>query len=128
VAVIAREGRFLVIRRSRHVVAPHASCLPGGAIEPGESEEEALVREIHEELGAAIRPRRRLWQSITPWDVSLAWWHGDLDPDAMITPNPAEVDAVSWLTPDEMGRLPGLLPSNLAFLNALKSGEIDLEN
>jgi len=126
VAVIVREGRFLVIRRSRHVVAPLAHCFPGGAIEPGESEQDALVREIREELGTAIRPLRRLWQSATPWGVPLAWWLGEMDAGAAIAPNPAEVDSVGWHTPEEMRGLPGLLPSNLAFLDALASGEIDL--
>jgi len=126
VAVIVREGRFLVIRRSRDVVAPQAYCFPGGAIEPGESEQDALVREIREELGTTIRPLGRVWQSITPWGVPLAWWHGELDADAAITPNPAEVDSVGWYTPEEMRGLPALLPSNLAFLDALALGQIDL--
>jgi 8-oxo-dGTP pyrophosphatase MutT (NUDIX family) len=124
VAVIVREGRFLVIRRSRHVVAPSAYCFPGGEIEPGESEEEALVREISEELRVRIRPIRRLWQSITPWDVALTWWHSELDAAQAITPNPAEVESVHWLTPDEMTGLSGLLESNHAFLDALAAGEV----
>jgi (d)CTP diphosphatase len=109
------------------VVAPRAYCFPGGAIEPGESEENALVREICEELGASIRPIRRIWQSVTPWDVALAWWHGELDTAQAITPNPAEVESVHWLTPDQMTGLSGLLESNHDFLDALAAGEIELE-
>lgn len=127
VAVIVREGRFLVICRSRHVVAPGAYCFPGGAIEPGESEEEALVREISEELRVRIRPIRRVWQSITPWDVALAWWGSEFDATQSITPNPAEVESVHWLTPDEMTGLSGLLESNHAFLDALAAGEVELD-
>jgi len=125
-AVIAREEHLLVIRRSREVVAPGAYCFPGGAIEPGESEEEAVSREIREELGVAIQPLGRLWQSITPWGVSLAWWDCELAPDAPIAPNPAEVESVCWCTPDEMARLPGLLQSNREFLDALAEGRITL--
>ncbi len=127
VAVIVRRGRFLVIRRSRHVVAPGAYCFPGGAIEPGESEEDALAREMGEELGATIRPIRRVWQSVTPWDVALVWWHSELDTNQTITPNPAEVESVHWLTPDEMTGLSGLLESNHAFLDALAAGKIELD-
>jgi len=126
VAVITHDGRLLVIRRSRGVEAPLAYCFPGGAIEPGESEPEALVREIREELAVAIRPLRRIWQSVTPWGVALAWWHSQLDPAAAIRPNPDEVDHFCWCTPEEMARLPGLLASNRAFLDALAAGEIDL--
>jgi 8-oxo-dGTP pyrophosphatase MutT (NUDIX family) len=126
VAVIVRHGRILVIRRSRSVVAPGAFCLPGGSIERGESEEEALVREIREELGVTIRPERRLWETRTAWHVDLSWWLSRLDPDAPLVPNPAEVESVHWLTPEEMARLPNLLEGNQRFLVALADGEIDL--
>lgn len=72
VAVVTRADRFLVIRRSAHVVAPGAFCFPGGGIEPGENEEQALVREFLEELNAAIEPVRLLWRSVTPWETQLA--------------------------------------------------------
>jgi 8-oxo-dGTP diphosphatase len=126
VAVVVRHGRILVIRRSRSVVAPRAFCLPGGAIEGGESEKEALVREFREELGATIRPERRLWETMTAWHVYLSWWLSRLDPDARLVPNPAEVESVHWFTPDEMARLPNLLEGNQRFLVALAEGEIDL--
>jgi 8-oxo-dGTP pyrophosphatase MutT (NUDIX family) len=126
VAVVVRRRRLLVVRRSRLVVAPGALCFPGGAIERGESEEEALKREMLEELGVKIRPERRIWQSVTPWRVHLSWWLGHLEPDAELVPNPAEIESVHWLGPDEMARHPHLLESNRHFLEALASGEIDL--
>ena len=126
VAVVVRGGRLLVIRRSRLVVAPRAFCFPGGAIEGEESEEEALVREIREELGVTVLPQRRIWQSVTPWRVHLSWWLSHLPPDARLAPNPAEVESVHWYTPEEMARLPDLLESNRDFLHALASGGVDL--
>ena len=50
-AVIARADRLLVVR---HVAKPW-SFLPGGHVEPGERVEDALVREVDEELGAPAR-------------------------------------------------------------------------
>ncbi len=127
VAIIVREdGRMLVIRRSSSVVAPLTVCFPGGGIEAGESEEEALVREVREELGVTVRPLRRLWQCVTAWKVQLAWWLAELPPEAMLVPNPAEVDSIHWLTPAEMAAMPGLLESNRELLELVQRGEIDL--
>jgi 8-oxo-dGTP diphosphatase len=116
VGVARRDGRLLVIRRSQSVVAPGIYCFPGGGIEPGESEEEALVREFREEVGAAITPVRRVWQCTTAWKVDLAWWLVALPPETVLRPNPAEVESIHWLTPEEMTRLPDLLESNREFL------------
>src|SRR5205823_10191297 len=124
VAVVNRDRQLLVIRRSSQVVAPRALCFPGGGIEPGESEAEALVREIQEELGSAIRPIRRLWQSITPWQVELSWWLADLDPAIVLAPNPAEVESIHWIDPAELLDHPELLASNCEFLRAVVRGEI----
>jgi 8-oxo-dGTP pyrophosphatase MutT (NUDIX family) len=126
VAVVVRHGRILVIRRSRFVIAPRTLCLPGGGIEPGESEADALVREFREELGVTIRPERRVWETMTAWHVYLSWWLSHLDPDAQPVPNPAEVESVHWYTPAEMAGLPDLLEGNQRFLLALDRGEIDL--
>lgn len=52
-AVLVHDSRILVIVRNRH---PGKGCLdlPGGFVDPGESAEEALTRELHEELGIRI--------------------------------------------------------------------------
>lgn len=125
VAIIRRKAKLLVIRRSATVVAPLTYCFPGGGIEPGESEETALVREVREELGVTIRPLRRVWQCVTAWKVDLAWWLADLDALAIPVPNPSEVDSIVWVTPAEMARLPGLLQSNQVFLE--RWGEMGIE-
>jgi 8-oxo-dGTP pyrophosphatase MutT (NUDIX family) len=91
-------------------------CFPGGAIEPGETEQAAIIREMQEELALAARPARRLWESVTPWQVRLAWWLAEIGPSAEPVANPAEVAAIHWLTPAEIRKLPNLLASNLEFL------------
>ena len=126
VAVVVRDDRFLVIRRSRHVVAPGAYCFPGGGIEANESEEQAMVREFREELGALVVPVRRVWRSTTRWHVALAWWLGELSAAVALVPNPEEVASVHWLTAGEMLELAELLESNREFLRAVGEGEIDL--
>jgi 8-oxo-dGTP diphosphatase len=62
--LIAPDGRFLLT--SRPEGKAYAGCweFPGGKVEPGESVEQALRRELHEELGITIGPAQ-------PWQVSL---------------------------------------------------------
>ncbi|MEN9390048.1 MAG: hypothetical protein RLZZ283_148, partial [Candidatus Parcubacteria bacterium] len=54
VAAVIRDesGRVLLCKRSMNKkVAPGAWHMPGGGIDDGESMEQAIVRELYEELG-----------------------------------------------------------------------------
>jgi 8-oxo-dGTP pyrophosphatase MutT (NUDIX family) len=126
VGIVAREARLLVIRRSASVEAPGTYCFPGGAIEAGETEPEALRREFHEELGVPAEPIHRLWQSRTDWNVELAWWLVELPEQEQLHPRPEEVASAQWLNIRQIRRLPGLLSSNQQFLDALQRGEFSL--
>ncbi len=127
VAIVMHGQRMLVIRRSRHVVAPLTYCFPGGGIEDGESEEEALIREFREEIAVTVRPIRRIWENVTPWKVHLAWWLAELEPGEVPIANPAEVESIHWLTSAEMAQHPELLESNREFLELVQTGEIQLQ-
>jgi len=124
VAVIVRDDRLLVICRAACVAAPGAYCFPGGHIEGAETEEEALVREMREELDATVRPIRRVWQSLSQSGVQLYWWFAELDATCMPTPNPSEVESVHWMTPLELAAHPKTLESNRLFLSAICSGTV----
>jgi 8-oxo-dGTP diphosphatase len=58
-AAILRDGRLLLVKRKR---APEAGCwsLPGGKVDFGERVENAVVREIDEEIGVKIALTRAL--------------------------------------------------------------------
>ena len=127
VAVVVREGRLLVIRRSELVAAPGAYCFPGGGIEEGETVDEALRREMREELGVECAPRRTLWANRTLRGVHLTWCEVELDHGCVITPNPAEVAEFGWHSPSAIRELPGVLASNFEFLDALERREFNLE-
>ena len=59
VAVCLRDGRMLVIRRSRSVVAPLTYCFPGGGIEGDETEQQTLLREFREEIDKSIAEKKK---------------------------------------------------------------------
>ena len=48
--VVDDDGRLLLIRRA-HPPAQGLWSIPGGRVEAGESSEEAVIRELHEETG-----------------------------------------------------------------------------
>ena len=127
VAVICREKRFLVIRRSQHVRAPGAYCFPGGGVEAGETEAFALCRELDEELSASIDVVGRLWQCVTPSGIRLGWWQANLQTDSDLRANPAEVASIHWLTSEQVLHLPGLLQTNRQFLAAVANGRVQLQ-
>ncbi len=108
------------------VTAPGRLCLPGGGIEQGESESEALVREMVEELSIDVTPVRRCWRSVTSWGTNLAWWLAELPPDTQPQANPAEVAEVHWMDRHQIRSAKDMLASLPAFINACDRGEIDL--
>lgn len=119
VAVIERDGRLLVIRRAAGVVAPGSWCLPGGAIEAGETPADAIVREVAEEVGLVVRPDREIWRWSRPdGSLRLYWWRAAMkDIGDRTTPSAAEVAECRWVTPAEFRSLEPVLESNRAFLD-----------
>ena len=53
-AEIQREGRFLITQRRPTAILPLLWEFPSGRVEDGESDEEALRREIDERLGVEV--------------------------------------------------------------------------
>ena len=64
-AVIERDGLVLACRRRADRSAGGLWEFPGGKIEPGETAEQALRREIAEELGVEIRVVGELTADVT---------------------------------------------------------------
>ncbi|MET7716061.1 (deoxy)nucleoside triphosphate pyrophosphohydrolase [Streptomyces sp. NPDC005407] len=103
-------GRLLAARRSAPEELVGRWELPGGKLEPGESPEQALVRELREELGVETEPLARIpgeWV-LKPGYVLQVWTarliSGQPQPledhDALRWLAPHETDAVDWLDQD----------------------------
>ncbi|MFJ9056657.1 (deoxy)nucleoside triphosphate pyrophosphohydrolase [Streptomyces sp. NPDC102409] len=95
-------GRLLAARRSAPPELAGRWELPGGKQEPGESGEQALVRELREELGVETEPLERIpgeWP-LKPGYVLQVWTVRLLSGE----PAPLEDhDELRWLAPDETG-------------------------
>lgn len=118
-AAIVRDGRVLAARRTFPAEAAGRWEFPGGKVEPGETPEAALVREVSEELGCAIAVRRWL-----PGEVVISDRHVLTIAVAELLsgePVPAEHDAVRWLGPDDLDSVDWLEPDR-PFLAHLRLG------
>jgi len=62
-SIVLREGLVLVARRERSGPLGGLWEFPGGKVEEGESEAEALEREFLEEFGAKAKAERRLGET-----------------------------------------------------------------
>ncbi|MCA9192426.1 MAG: NUDIX domain-containing protein [Planctomycetales bacterium] len=126
VAVVFQDGEFLVIRRSAFVRAPNLLCFTGGTIESGETPQQAIVREMREELNVESTARELIWQSTTQWGTRLEWLVVDLAPGATPVPNPREVAECMWIHPSRLLVHPDLLGSVPDFFVAWANGEFTL--
>ena len=70
-----REGRFLLTSRPEGKVYAGYWEFPGGKFEPGENVEQALRRELHEELGISIGAVHPWQQEIMDYPHALVRLH-----------------------------------------------------
>jgi 8-oxo-dGTP diphosphatase len=99
-AAIVRRGALLAARRTGPAATAGRWELPGGKVEPGESPEDALVREIAEELGCTVVVTDWLERSVPvrpglTLRVAVAHLVDGL-------PEPVEHDELRWLDADEL--------------------------
>ncbi len=109
-AAIVRDGRLLVAQRSYPAELAGRWELPGGGVEDGESEQQALVRECAEELGARVVVGERLGTDLPigrrVLRIHTAWAAaGSPEPEArehraLRWVGPHEVAALGWLDAD----------------------------
>ena len=66
-AIIIRRNKIVLVQRGRNPLKGYWS-LPGGLIEPGETIEAALIREVREETGLKVRAERlfEIFERIMP--------------------------------------------------------------
>jgi len=102
-AVFDGRGRVLISRRPAHVHQGDRWEFPGGKLEPGESVESALHRELYEELGIRVQTARPLIRVLHDYDdksVLLDVWRVD---NFTGTAMGCEGQAIEWVSIDALG-------------------------
>jgi len=99
------EGRVLLAQRPAGKHLEGMWEFPGGKCEPGESLQQALVRELREELGIEAEPAMDLLVQV-PWEygskrlqldaLHVVRWQG--------TPSSCEGQALQWVHPHRFDR------------------------
>ena len=103
-AIIERDGRFLLGKRSlAKRSAPgfwHALC---GRVEPGESEAEAVQREVLEESSLLVRAVEQVWQADTrDGSARIHWWRVQALDERQALLLQDEHSELRWVTVQEM--------------------------
>ncbi len=118
-ALIHRDGRWLLALRPAG--KRHAGCweFPGGKVEPGESDHDALARELREELGVTLRSIGAERCAHRDGDSAFEVVFVDAVVDGI--PYAHEHAALAWVSADEFSAYP-LAPSDAACAAELARG------
>jgi 8-oxo-dGTP diphosphatase len=99
-AVLESGGRYLITQRRATAVLPNLWEFPGGKVEPGERDEDALRREIRERLDADVRVLQMISFVRHPYErytVDLHLYQCELLSDVRIV----SVQDFRWIRSDE---------------------------
>lgn len=125
VMALVRRGRELLLGRSPHFPAGMYSAL-AGFVEPGETLEQCVAREVEEEVGVRVSRTRYFASQPWPFPNSLMiafvcdWESGEIRPQA------GEIEAASWFDVLQLPRLPSRISIARRLIDAV-GGEMRAE-
>ena len=116
-AAVLRDGRVLASRRTEPPLLAGLWEFPGGKVEPGESDEVALVRELREELEVEVEVGERLGEDLRIGESGVLRVYLC----RLVRGEPALVDHDEhrWLGPDELLDVPWI-PADLPLVEQLR--------
>ena len=118
-ALIWRGERFLACQRPAHKARGLLWEFVGGKVEPGETREQALIRECREELAVTVVPRdvfMEVTHEYPDLTVQLTLFNAELPQGE---PQALEHNDLRWITVAEMDDLP-FCPADQEILERIK--------
>jgi 8-oxo-dGTP diphosphatase len=125
--LIRSGGKLLVCQRKRGTSFGMMWEFPGGKVKPGESHEQALARELKEELGTSAEIGPEVYRTEHRYDelaepIELIFFHADIDPNAVRN---LVFERIEWRTPASLPELQ-FLPADKELIAKLSVGAIGL--
>lgn len=119
-AAIIYGGKVLAAQRSSPPALAGLWEFPGGKVEHGETEFQALIRECQEEIGVRITPQRFLGEVPNPYRRSgVRLWSAVLVGPGSQRPTALEHRELRWLSAQNLDSVEWL-SGNLPFLDAVR--------
>ncbi len=101
-AMIERDGRYLITQRPAQASLPLLWEFPGGRVEPGETDQEALGREVLELVGLRVEPGDRVIHvehAYQAYDIDFCVYRCLLISG---TPSHERINDHRWVEPQEL--------------------------
>jgi 8-oxo-dGTP diphosphatase len=117
-AVLEKDGKYLITQRRPTAVLPLMWEFPGGRVEPGETDAQALKREVRHRLGADIDVGKLISFVSHPYEhyvVDLFLYECRLVSERL---EPLAVNAFKWVASADFDQHP-FTPADEASMNKL---------
>ena len=118
-ALIWKGSQFLICQRPAHKARGLLWEFVGGKVEPGETKEQALVRECREELAVTVQVGNVFMEVVHEYPdltVHLTLFHASIQEG---TPQLLEHNDIRWITVEEIDQYP-FCPADEVILDRLK--------
>ncbi len=124
VAALIWDGdRFMICQRPAHKARGLLWEFVGGKVEPGETKEEALIRECREELAVTVAPKDLFMDVVHEYPdltVHLSLFNAVI---AEGTPQLLEHNDIRWITVDEIDRF-AFCPADVEILKEIRRRDL----
>lgn len=118
-ALIWNDGHFMVCQRPAEKARGMLWEFVGGKVEPGETKEEALIRECREELGVSVLVEDLFMDVVHEYPdmtVHLSVFRSRISEGV---PQKLEHNDIRWIRPDEIDQF-NFCPADVDILNEIK--------
>lgn len=124
-AILIKEGHILIAKRRQGKHLAGKWEFPGGKIEPGETPEECLAREMKEELGIVVKVEDFMAKSIYEYDRGVVellayrvnWVSGELQL--------LDHDETKWIGTTELSSI-DFAPADIPLVKEIFGGQNDI--